>query len=239
MPIGRRTIMVMTFPTNTPLQQQIDEFIAEGVSWLPTHLLQDLLSPIRQLINSGAAENALKVGAQVPDFTLLDARGTSVTLSQLLTHGPVIMTFYRGLWCPYCHLALRAYQQALPHMQARGASLVALSPQTPYHSRALAEKLELTFALLSDMGNQVARQCGLVFTIDEAMRSAYKQVGANLPKFNGTESWDLPMAGTFLVDQLGTVRLAFVHADFTRRLDPSVVIARLNELQDEREGSTA
>ena len=231
--------MVMTFPTNTPLQQQIDEFIAEGVSWLPTHLLQDLLSPIGQLINSGAAENALKEGAQASDFALPDSRGTVVRLSHLLTQGPVIMTFYRGQWCPYCHLALRAYQQALPHMQARGATLVAISPQTPDHSRALAEKLGLTFALLSDMGNQVARQFGLVFTIAEAVRGAHKQVCADLPTFNGTDSWDLPMAGTFLVDQLGTVRLAFVHADFTRRLDPSVIIARLNELQGEREESTA
>jgi peroxiredoxin len=231
--------MVMTIPTNTPLQQQIDEFIAEGASWLPADLLQELLSPIGQLINSGAAEQALKEGAQAPDFILPGARGSAVRLSHLLTQGPVVMTFYRGLWCPYCHLALRAYQQALPHMQARGASLVAISPQTPDHSRALAEKLELTFALLSDMGNQVARQFGLVFTLDEAVRDAYKQVCADLPRFNGTDSWDLPMAGTFLVDQSGTVRLAFVHADFTRRLDPSVIIARLNELQGEREGSTA
>ena len=231
--------MVMTVPTNTPLQQQIDEFIAEGASWLPADLLQDLLSPIGQLINSGAAENALKEGAQAPDFALPDARGTAVTLSHLLTQGPVVMTFYRGQWCPYCHLQLRAYQQALAHMQARGASLVAISPQTPHHSRAMAEKLELTFALLSDMGNQVARQFGLVFTIDEAVRGAHKQVCADLPKFNGNDSWELPMAGTFLIDQSGTVRLAFVHPDFTRRLDPSVVIARLNELKDEREGSTA
>src|SRR6266568_4077494 len=195
--------MATTVPLNTPLQQQIDEFIAEGASWLPTDLLPDLLSPIGQLIKSGAAEKALKEGAQVPDFTLLDARGAAVTLSQLLTRGPVVMTFYRGQWCPYCHLALRAYQQALPRMQAGGASLVALSPQTPYHSRALAEKLELTFALLSDMGNRVARQFGLVFTIDEAVRGAHKQVGADLPVFNGDTSWELPMAGTFLVDQSG------------------------------------
>jgi peroxiredoxin len=229
--------MATNIPTNTPLQQQIDEFIAEGASWLPTGLLQDLLSPIGQLINSGAAENALKEGAQTPDFTLPDARGNAVRLSHLLTQGQVVMTFYRGQWCPYCHLQLRAYQQALPHMQARRASLVAISPQTPDHSRALAEKLELTFALLSDRGNQVARQFGLVFTIDEAVRGAHKQVCADLPTFNGTESWDLPMAGTFLIDQAGTVRLAFVHPDFTRRLDPSVVIARLKELQGEREGS--
>lgn len=226
--------MATNIPTNTPLQQQIDEFIAEGASWLPAALLQDLLRPTRQLINSGAAEQALKEGMQAQDFTLPDARGNAVTLSHLLTQGPVVMTFYRGQWCPYCHLQLRAYQQALPHMQARGASLVAISPQTPDHSRALAEKLELTFALLSDMGNQVARQFGLVFTIDEAVRGAHKQVGADLPRFNGIESWELPMAGTFLIDQAGTVRLAFVHPDFTRRLDPSVVIARLNELKDER-----
>src|SRR5438128_2310612 len=152
MPIGRRKIRVMTIPTNTPLQQQIDEFIAEGASWLPSALLQDLLSPIGQLINSGAAGKALKEGAQVPDFTLPDARGNEVKLSHLLTQGPVVMTFYRGQWCPYCHLALRAYQQALSQIQTRGASLVAISPQTPYHSRAMAEKLDLTFALLSDMG---------------------------------------------------------------------------------------
>src|SRR5260221_14351984 len=113
--------MATNIPTNTPLQQQIDEFIAEGASWLPAGLLQDLLSPIRQLINSGAAEQALKEGTQAPDFTLLDARGTAVTLSQLLTQGPVVMTFYRGQWCTYCNLALRAYQQNFPHMQARGA----------------------------------------------------------------------------------------------------------------------
>ena len=225
--------MATNIPTNTPLQQQIDEFIAEGASWLPTNLLQDLLRPIGQLMNSGAAENALKEGAQASDFTLPNARGNAVTLSHLLTQGPVIMTFHRGQWCPYCHLTLRAYQQALPYMQARRASLVAISPQTPHHSRAMAEKLKLTFALLSDMGNQVARQFGLVFTLDEAVHGSYKQVGADLPMFNGQDSWDLPMAGTFLIDQRGTVRLAFVHPDFTRRLDPSVIIARLNELEGE------
>ena len=198
-----------------------------------------MLSPIGQLINSGAAKKALKEGAQAPDFTLPDARGNAVTLSHLLTQGPVVMTFYRGQWCPYCHLQLRAYQQALPHIQARGASLVAISPQTPDHSRAMAEKLKLTFALLSDRGNRVARQFGLVFTIDNAVRGAHKQVCADLPTFNGNESWELPMAGIFLIDQSGTVRLAFVHPDFTRRLDSSVVIARLNELKDEREESTA
>src|SRR5215831_5876316 len=169
--------MATSMPLNTPLQQQIDEFIAEGASWLPTDLLRDLLCPIEQLVTSGAAEKALKEGEQAPDFTLPNARGNAVSLSHLLMQGPVVISFYRGQWCPYCHLALRSYQQAVPQLQTGGATLVAISPQMPDHSKALAEKLGLTFALLSDVGNQVARAYRLVFTIDKAVRSAHLQVG--------------------------------------------------------------
>jgi peroxiredoxin len=223
--------MAMHIPQNTPLQQQIDEFIAEGASWLPPDLLHDLLRPIGQLVTSGAAENALKEGALAPDFMLPDARGNVVRLSHLLEQGPIVMSFYRGQWCPYCHLALRAYQQALLQLQTRRTTLVAISPQTPDYSKALADKLGLTFALLSDRGNRVARAYGLAFTIEEALRRAHLRVGADLPSFNGTDAWELPMAGTFLVDRSGTVRLAFVDPDFTRRLDPSVILARLKELK--------
>ncbi len=223
--------MATTMPTNTPLQQQIDAFNAQAASQLSADLVEDLRSPIGQLIMSGAAEKVLKEGAQAPDFTLPDALGNLVTLSHLLKQGPVVISFYRGEWCPYCNLELRAYQQALPQLQALGASLVAISPQTPDHGLSTVEKQELTFAVLSDVGNHVARQFGLVFTIDERVRAAHTQVGADLPRFNGDDSWELPMAGTFLVDQSGNVRLAFVDPDFTRRLDPSVIIARLEELR--------
>jgi signal transduction histidine kinase len=213
--------------TTAPLQHQIDEFNAQARSRLPADLLQDLMRPTARLIQSGAAEQALTEGAQAPDFTLPDAFGNPVTLSHLLQQGPVVLTFYRGAWCPYCRLTLRAYQQALPQIQESGASLVAISPQTAEHSRALVEEEELTFAVLSDVGNTVARRFGLVYTIDEAVRAAHRQVGANLPAFNGDDSWELPMPGTFIVDQAGTVLLAFVDPDFTHRLDPSAIIARL------------
>jgi peroxiredoxin len=186
-----------------------------------------LTRPIAQLIQSGAAEQALSEGASAPDFTPPDAFGNPVTLSHLFQQGPVVITFYRGAWCPYCRLTLHAYQQALPQIQEAGASLVAISPQTPEHSRALVEKEELTFAMLSDAGNTVARRFGLVYTLDEAVRAAHQQVGADLPAFNGDDSWELPMPGTFIVDQAGTVLLAFVDPDFTHRLDPSAIIGRL------------
>jgi peroxiredoxin len=225
--------MTTNMPTNTPLQQQLDEVLAQASSQLPADLLKELSSPIEQLMISDAAKKALKEGAQAPDFTLPDALGNAVTLSHLLAQGPVIITFYRGEWCPYCNLELHAYQQALPQLRALEATLVAISPQTPDHSLSIVEKIELTFAVLSDVGNRVARQFGLVFTIDEAVRSAHERVGANLPAFNGDDSWELPMTGTFLIDQSGIVRLAFVNPDFTRGLDPSVIVARLKELRGE------
>jgi len=228
---ARSAIQALEIPTDIPLQQQTDAFFAHAKSQVPADLLKDLMSPVEQLIASGAAEHVLKEGIQGPDFTLLDALGNAVTLSQLLKQGPVVISFYRGEWCPYCNLELRAYERALPQLQALGASLVAISPQTPDHSLSVMEKQQLTFRVLSDVGNQVARQFGLVFTIDEAVRAAHRRIGANLPAFNGDESWELPMAGTFLIDQSGTIRLAFVDPDFSHRLDPSVVIARLKELQ--------
>ena len=218
----------------TPLQQQIEVYNAQARSRLPAtlgdELPRQLTSPIAQLIASGATERALKEGEQAPDFTLPDAFGQPVTLAHLLQHGPVVITFYRGAWCPYCNLELHAYQRALPQIQALGATLVAISPQTPDHSLSTVEQRELSFMVLSDVGNVVARRFGLAFTIDAAVRAAHQQVGANLPAFNGDESWELPIAGTYIVDQAGTVRLAFVDPDFMHRLDPSVIIARLKEL---------
>ncbi len=120
-------------------------------------------------------------------------------------------------------------------MQALGASLVAISPQTPDHSLSAAEKLELTFAVLSDLGNEVAREFGLVFSIDETVQGAHRNVGANLPAFNGDDSWELPMTGIFVIDRSGVVRLAFVVGDFTRRLDPGVIVGRLEEVEPEIE----
>jgi peroxiredoxin len=222
----------MASTTSTiPFQQQIDEFISMQVSRLPADLLDDLTSPIAELIKSGAAEKALKEGAQVPDFTLPDAHGQPVTLSHLLKQGPVIITFYRGIWCNFCHLELNAYQQAMPQLQAAGGYVVAISPQTQDHCLSLAEKKELTFPVLSDLGNQVARQFGLVFTINERARAAHKKVHKELPKFNGDDSWEVPIPGTFLVDQSGTVRLSYVDPDFMQRLDPLIVIERLKELK--------
>jgi len=202
------------------------------VTRLPANLINDLTSPIEMLVQSGAAKKALQEGAQVPDFTLPTSDGQEITLSHLLKHGPVVITFYRGIWCNFCSLEMNAYQHELERIQELGASLIAISPQKQEHCLAITKKLDLTFAVLSDLGNQVARQFGLVFTIGEPARSAHYKVHKVLPKFNGDDSWEVPIPATYLIDQSGTIRLAFIDPDFMNRLDPEIIVERLKELKE-------
>ena len=214
----------MTTSNQATLQQQIETLQAQLAQQLPAEVLAELSKSITTLVQTGIAQQSVKVGERAPDFTLPDVDGSPVTLSELLTHGPVMLYFYRGEWCPFCNLALRAYQRILPQIRALGASLVAVSPQTPEHSLSTVEKKELTFTVLSDVGNLVARKYRLVFTLEQTIRTLYTSIGADLPSFNGDPSWELPMPATFLLAQDGTVRLAFVDEDFTHRLEPATLL---------------
>lgn len=126
---------------------------------------------------------------------------------------------------------MRAYQKILPQIQTLGAALVAISPQTPDRSQATLLKNFLEYEVLSDLGNKVARQFGLVYPLAEEMRSVYQGFGVHLPEYNGDESWELPLPGTFVIDREATIRLAFVDADYTNRLDPAAILDSLRELQ--------
>ena len=216
------------------LQQQIEVFQAQLATQLPAEMLSELAKSSADLIQTGIAQQSVKTGEQAPDFTLPDVFGNSVTLSGLLKQGPVVATFYRGEWCPFCNLQLRAYQRILPQIQALGAALVAISPQTPDHSLSTVEKKDLTFSVLSDVGNTVARAYRIVFTLEESIRPLYTTIGSDLPTFNGDASWELPMPATFLVAQDGTVRLAFVSEDYTRFLEPADLLEGLRALAGTR-----
>ena len=217
---------------NDTLQQQIEVFLAQTAEQLPPELMTSFYKSIETLVQTDIAKQSLKVGAKAPDFTLPDVFGKQVTLSELLQHGPVVVTFYRGEWCPFCNLMLHAYQNILPQIQALGASLVAISPQTPDHSLSTLEKKELTFTVLSDIGNTVARRYKLVFALQEQFRALYTSIGSDVPMFDGDSSWELPMPGTFIIDQESIIRLAFVHEDHTRRLEPAALLDGLRALKD-------
>ena len=213
------------------LQQQIEALLAQTAEHLPPELLRGIQNSIETLVQTDIAKQSVKVGEKAPHFTLPDVFGKQVTLSELLKQGPVVVTFYRGEWCPFCNLQLHAYQNILPQIQALGASLVAISPQTPDHSLSTMEKKELTFTVLSDVGNTVARQYKVVFALAEQFHTLYTSVGADLPTFDGDQSWELPMPATFIIAQDGTIRLAFVHEDHTRRLEPAALLDGLRALR--------
>ncbi|GHO82548.1 peroxiredoxin-like family protein [Dictyobacter formicarum] len=214
---------------DTTLRHHIEEL--QKRSKAPADVRARMQHETEQLIRSGIAEQSLAVGETAPDFSLPNARGTTTTLSTLLAQGPVVLTFYRGEWCPYCNLTLHAYQRFLPQLQALGANLIAVSPQTPDHSLSTAEKWHLDFEVVSDVGNTVARAYGLVFSLSQELRAIYTKRGNDLAAYNGDDSWELPMAGTFVIAQDGTIRVAFVDADHTHRLEPAAILDALTTLR--------
>jgi peroxiredoxin len=178
---------------------------------------------------------ALREGERAPNFRLPNAQGGTVELDALLKQGPVVLVFYRGQWCPYCNLELRAFQKALPQLKALGASLVAVSPQTPDHSIGMAEKNELTYPVLSDVGLNVARAYGVAFDLPPELVELYqRQWNNDLVKWNGEGGWSLPIPATYLIGTDGRIVLAHVDPDYRDRLDPETVLARLNTVDERR-----
>jgi len=190
-----------------------------------------------RLAASGLASRALKAGDSAPDFILPDAHGRPVRLYSLLREGYVVVVFYRGGWCPYCNLHLRGFQQRLSQLRDLGAQIVAISPQLPDNSLSTQQKNELAFPVLSDVGNKVARKFGIVFKLSDNLLELYRSLGHALEDANGESGKrELPVPGTFLIDGNGTIRLAHVDVDYTRRLDPDDVIKTLKELNGAKTG---
>ncbi len=213
----------MSSPTIPPkLQDQLDEFKQSRAQTNP-EVFALRQNETAKLIATGIEEQSLHAGDHAPDFTLPDARGGDVALAALLKNGPVVLTFYRGDWCPYCNLTLRAYQAILPELTALNATLVGVSPQLPDFGLAMIDKADLTFPVLSDVGNHVARQYRLLFTLPESLRP----YSASITQSNGDESWELPMPATFIIQRDGVVRWAFTPADYTKRLEPQVILQAL------------
>lgn len=182
------------------------------------------------LVHSGIVDRSLSVGATAPNFILPNVTGEQVELRSLLARGAVVLSFYRGGWCPYCNLELRALQQALAQIHRAGASLVAITPETPDNSLTTTEKNQLSFPVLSDVGNRVARKFGLVFTLPEQLRPVYANLGIDLPAHNGDDCFELPVPATYVLNPDGRVILAFANADYTQRLDTAAILAALEKM---------
>jgi peroxiredoxin len=219
------------------LQDKLDafrkNFEAGGAPFnAPDFIHEPMHRATDELIASGAADKALKVGAKAPEFTLNDPEGKPVSSADLLAQGPLIVTFYRGVWCPYCNMDLQAIEAALPELTKKGAKLVAISPQTAPNSRRSLRENKVSFPILSDPRNDIAAAFGLRFTLPDYLQDLYKNVFKNdLAIVNGDASWTLPMPARFVIAQDGTIVYAEVNPDYTRRPDPEELFPVLDRVQ--------
>jgi len=212
------------------LEQELASFKAEFSRTAPAGRAALYEAKIEELRADFALASAVGLDEAAPDFALPNAAGKSIVLKELLRSGPVILTFYRGGWCPYCNIQLRAYQSVLPQISASGARLVAISPQLPDNSLDTANKNALTFDVLSDVRNEVARSYGLVYSLPEEIRAALRSNNKALPSINGDESWELPVPATYVIARDQHVALAYIEVDYRKRLEPEALLTRLKSL---------
>ncbi|WP_175873486.1 peroxiredoxin-like family protein [Burkholderia sp. BCC0397] len=208
------------------LQDKLDAFRADFKAGKPPFNAPPEIHPVMErataeLIASGQAGRAIKAGDRAPHFKLKDQDGNDVSSGALLVKGPLVVTFYRGVWCPYCNIELQAINDVLPEIRAYGANVVAISPQTPVNSRKSVRTNELGFPVLSDVNGQTGADFGLRFALPDYLVELYKNLKNDLPAFNNDPSWTLPMPARYVIGQNGIVLYSEVNPDYTRRPDPS------------------
>lgn len=214
------------------LDKQLAEVRASSAKNIPADQLSVMLAETEKLKASALENYAPKIGEQFPAFKLPNQNKEVIALDQLLKKGPAVVTFYRGGWCPYCNLELRAYQNALTEIESLNAQLVAITPELPDASLTTIEKNELAFNVLSDVEASYAKSLGIVFTLPEVLKPIYEGFGIHIEQHNGANQFELPLAATFVIDASGKVIFADVNADYTQRAEPAEVLKALHKLNE-------
>ncbi len=212
------------------LKEMADQSKLKGTSE-KRKIMEDAIEQVRR---DHITEKAIKVGDTLPSFTLPDVKSQKISSVDLLKKGPLVVVFYRGGWCPYCNLQLHDLQKYLPEIKKLGANLVAISPQTPDESLSTAQKDNLSFYVLSDVGSKVGKQFGLIYKLPENLKKLYKEFGIDLEKSNATKDWELPLASTYVVKPDGKVIYSFLNADYKKRADTEDILKVLKALKSKK-----
>jgi peroxiredoxin len=206
------------------LQLQLDSLTAKLRAMVPAERLATVDQAAEELVRANLAAYALKHGDKAPQFELPDGDGMRWRSENILRSGPLVIVFYRGRWCAYCNTQLAALQEVHKQIANTGASLVAISPQTQKHSYMTRDMHKLRFPVLSDEGNHVAREFGLVYRMPADLQALYESIMTKLPGYNGDQSWELPLAATYIVQKDGNISWTRVDADWRHRPEPEEVL---------------
>jgi peroxiredoxin len=215
--------------SNQNLTKQLEAATQQFKANAPIEAQIKIGQMIEELQKSGIASGK-QLGEKAVDFKLTNALGRDVILFEELVKGPVVLVFYRGGWCPFCNMQLKAYQQILPEIQAMGAQLIAISPQKPDHSLSLQEKEGLEFQVLSDPNGLVTAKYNLLFDVPQGVREVTESIGLNLAEYNNTSKWILPVPATFMIDESAIIRSAYVNPNFMQRQSPEEILRELKKL---------
>jgi len=218
------------------LNQQLDSLTAKLRAMVPAERLAVVDRFAEDLAKSGQTDRALKAGDPAPSFELPDGDGMLWRSEDLLRGGPLVIVFYRGRWCAYCNAQLSALQEIHSQVAATGGSMVAISPQTQKHSYMTRDMHKLRFPVLSDQGNQVARKFGLVYRLSPEMQAMYESIMTKLPGYNGDQSWELPLAATYVVQKDGKISWSRIDGDWRHRPEPEELLEIVDSLKTKRIG---
>lgn len=213
------------------LQQSLDKLKERIEGSMPANYVEIMHDSTRKLEASGIGDRILKAGDQAPSFELMNQNGELVSSQTLLENGPMVITFYRGVWCPYCNTDLAYLKRYEDKIKELGATMLSISPQIAIHNQQIIEQQRLGFDLLSDSGNEVAEQFGLRWEMVDPLRSLYNdKFRIPLPDYNGDESWTLPVPARFIIGTDGMIKYAEYSVDYTKRPNPDVLIEELEKL---------
>jgi peroxiredoxin len=210
------------------LSEQLEAYRTGWRARVPAERQAVMDAHVAHLAASGIAGTAKQVGDRAPAIRLRDQHGAEFDVAGLLAKGPVVVTFYRGGWCPFCNMELKAYQAVLPRLAAAGASLVAISPEKPDDVVDTAAKNALSFPVLSDIGHGVAKAFGVHYAFTAEVRTVYDGFKLDIPGKNGSpDDWSLPLSATYVIGQDGTILFADTRTDYRERTDPEEVLRLL------------
>ncbi|NER13826.1 redoxin domain-containing protein [Leptobacterium flavescens] len=212
------------------LKDQLEARLTASKKAIPAEKRVIMENATNELLAKEISRSALGEGDTAPDFRLSNATGKQVSLSEVLKEKIAVVSFYRGGWCPYCNIELKALQSVLPQIKKNGAQLIAISPEQPDKSLSTQEKNELSFEVLSDVNNKTAKDFGLVFRMPDELQKLYHEFGLHVDDYNGNDDYELPMPATYVIDKDRKIIYSFTHEDYTKRAEPSKIIAVLESL---------